>query len=445
MASEQERMMVEAELLNIEEQLAILRSMQSKCQEEKSKYHEREVRGQFVTPRKKKEKIRKRPRRWDVKPENLVRPEEGEYSVVLSALQDKADEKLVDYFLLSADAFNDLANRLKPIIYHQATHRMPIHINERLAVTLRILASGESQSTVANAYKLSTGAVCGIFTEVCKALWTALQTDFLPSPTVEKWEAIKADFWQQWNFPNCVGVLDAKRVNFSPQTIHALERSEVPLLALVATCDARYRFTTMEVVTFQKESYGDLFKNSTLGSKLLNGNLDLPPPASVSEFGVSTPDLFVADAAFPLHNNLMCPFQGTDLSREEQIYNLHHSRVMRVMENTFGILVARWRFLSQQQYKPDKMTTVLKACIVLHNFLASNDDKSAPGLKYIPANFADTESMGSVQLGEWRQVVNSDDKRVFDPVCPQQFASSNGDGIDVRTTLMEYLNLAFHF
>lgn len=132
---------------------------------------------------------------------------------------------------------------------------------------------------------------------------------------------------------------------------------------------------------------------------MIEQTLDIPDPDG------DFPYFLIGDAAFPLSKYLLKPFGGKlydDLMKT--IFNYRLSRARRTIENTFGILAAKWRIFRGPLMTGLKTAhLIIKASVCLHNFVLIEEVK-----KYCPRSFVDRESDGKWFNGDWRKIVKDD-------------------------------------
>lgn len=154
--------------------------------------------------------------------------------------------------------------------------------------------------------------------------------------------------------------------------------------------------------SYGSQSDGGIFRDSIFGQKFENGTMPLPLPREIPQTNIKMPFVLLGDQAFPLKNYLLRPYAGRQaaLTLGQKIFNYRLSRCRRVIENAFGILVARWRLLKATiNASPERVDLYVRTCVVLHNFCkmrgASNGESA-----YCPPDFTDN---GDDNNGGWRQ------------------------------------------
>ena len=112
----------------------------------------------------------------------------------------------------------------------------------------------------------------------------------------------------------------------------------------------------------------------------------------------------MGDDAFQLTDSMVKPFPKEVLGLNERIYNYRLSRARRIIENTFGIMVTRFRIFRRPIIaRIEVVENVTKACIALHNFLMFG--RTFDNM-YCPEGFVDEETCHGYNLGDWRREQN---------------------------------------
>ena len=312
---------------------------------------------------------------------------------------------------MSPERFEHLLSMVGPSISKKPCRsRSPIPASEQLALTLRYLATGDSQQSQSFYFRIGRATVSKIIRDTCNKLWQCLQPEYVSVPSTEdQWKAISNEFRLEWNFPHCIGALDGKHIamecphdggsaSFNYKNFHSI--------VLMAICDARYCFTLVDIGGYGRENDAGLLSQSPFGQALEKGKekLNIPAPEPVGSFNL--PYVFMGDEIFPLKPWLMKPYPGKNLDEPRRIYNYRQSRARRTIENSFGILAARWRVFHRPIHAAtETVEGIVKAAVYLHNYLRLTENAY-----YVPAGFVDKDDdSGDIIPGDWRNIVNNDE------------------------------------
>ncbi|KAK4884902.1 hypothetical protein RN001_001173 [Aquatica leii] len=181
---------------------------------------------------------------------NKKREKAGEFYRLVSELR-KDPKRFHMYFRMTTEEFDYLHQLIENDIKKMNTQfRRAIISEERLAVCLRFLATGNSFRSIAFSYRLGFSTVREIVKDVCDAIWKRLGPIAMLPTTQETWKRTSTRFKEMWHFPNCIGAIDGKHINIqcpinAGSSFYNYKRCHsVVLLAIV---DANYNFIAINI------------------------------------------------------------------------------------------------------------------------------------------------------------------------------------------------------
>jgi len=217
--------------------------------------------------------------------------------------------------------------------------------------------------------------VQSIVLEVCSAIISKLKEEYLSIPSEEDWKRIAKEFWDIWNFPNCIGALDGKHVvidappNSGTLYYNYKKTFSIVLLALV---DAQYKFLAVDIGAYGKNSDGGILSNSNLGKSLERNKLNIPNDQYLPDTNEKLPLVIIGDEGFPLKKYLLRPYPGPQMYKDQKKKNFNDrlSRARKVVEDAFGQLTAKFRIYCRRlNALPRNADTIVMTTCILHNFI----------------------------------------------------------------------------
>lgn len=224
-------------------------------------------------------------------------------------------------------------------------------------------------------FRISHCTISTIVKEVVSSICEKLVPVFLPSPTETYFKSRALEFWERWNFPNCVGAIDGKHVRIvCPKKSGSLffNYKNYFSIVLLAIVDAKYKFLAIDVGSYGKEGDSGIFSKSSIGKRIYSEQFGLPQASQLPGSNKCLPFVIVGDEAFRLHTHIMKPYNRAQAKEdfEKGVFNYRLSRARRVSENAFGLLSQIFRvFYTPIAINPDTCDSLITAACCLHNLI----------------------------------------------------------------------------
>ncbi|KAL5010576.1 hypothetical protein ScPMuIL_012881 [Solemya velum] len=317
---------------------------------------------------------RKRKQYWSKR--WFLRKQTFGHAKLLDELRLNQPEDFRNFLRMDEESFNELLWLITPLIEKKDTiMRKAISPMERLLITLRYLASGNTFEDLKFPSAISPQTIGRIVIETCEAIISCLDGYIKIPCTEDEWRLVSKDFEFHWNFPHCLGI-DGKHIAIkkpAESESFYFNYKKFFSIVLMAVVNAKYEFVMVDVGVNGRVSDGGIINSIKFGRRLHDKQLNLPKPEVLVEGDiVSMPYVFVADDAFAMTKNLLKPYSQTHckLNDEKRVFNYRLSRARRVVENAFGILSSRFGVFQRQMFlSPEKAATITLTCCYLHNFL----------------------------------------------------------------------------
>ena len=206
-------------------------------------------------------------------------------------------------------------------------------------------------------------------------------------------------------------------------------------IVLLAICDSNYCFTLFNLGQYGSNNDCGVLANSATGEMMENDRLGIPAPSKLRSCNFDLlPYFFVGDEIFPLRTWLMRPLQGK-LDDNKRIFNFRLSRARLTIENTFGVLAARWRiFYTPIRASVENVEKYTLACLALHDDLLLTDNAI-----YCPFGFVDSFDISGKLKQREKRDLNVDNRGLL-PISRVKGSRYREDVTGMRNALIEYVN-----
>ncbi|KAH8378625.1 hypothetical protein KR009_000376 [Drosophila setifemur] len=300
---------------------------------------------------------------------------------LLSELQSRKDECYhLNYFLaITESQFRYLVQKLEPIISQYAPQRKKksFSAEERLAITLKYLATGEVHSCRNYCFRASKFVINEMIANICLGFYEHLKDQYVTLPkTDDQWRNAAEEMERKHNLPHCVGNLFMRSIQLqssgsgsgSSAAASSDDRKRATVI-FTGIVDADNNFQYAKVERAASSRPNDIY-NQTTAVELIRHKMHALDEQS-DHMDRDQGYYFAGDSVLPATSYLVTtrnlPKDRAVLEALEQV-NAHAEQTMRILCNMFPILAQPLRISDKH------IREVVLGCVALYNFLRKTDD-----------------------------------------------------------------------
>ncbi|KAH8302786.1 hypothetical protein KR044_010746, partial [Drosophila immigrans] len=301
---------------------------------------------------------------------------------LLSELQSRKDECYhLNYFLaITESQFRYLVQKLEPIISQYAPQRKKksFSAEERLAITLKYLATGEVHSCRNYCFRASKFVINEMIANICLGFYEHLKDQYVTLPkTDEQWRNAATDMERNHQLPQCVGNLFMRSIqlqnnvsNSSSSSSNSDDRKRAIIFTAIVDADNNFQYVKVERAANSRPN--DIY-NQTTAVELIEQKMQaLEARLEQAIDGCGYGGYYLAgDAVLPSTSYLV---STRNVNKDSAVYdaleqvNAHAEQTMRILCNIFPILAQPLRVSEKH------IGQVVLGCVALYNFLRKTDD-----------------------------------------------------------------------
>ncbi|KAI4379555.1 hypothetical protein MLD38_005835 [Melastoma candidum] len=294
--------------------------------------------------------------------------------------RDYPEEEFKREFRMSRATFEMICEELDSSITKKNTMlRDAIPVQQRVAVCIWRLATGEPLRLVSKRFGLGISTCHKLVLEVCSAIKNVLMPKFLQWPEEGRMAEIKGQFESVSGIKNIGGAMYTTHVPIIAPKIRVAEyynkrhteRNQKTSYSITVqgVVDERGVFTDICIGWPGSMSDESVLEKSALFQRASRGSLR---------------DVWIVGrAGYPLMDWTLVPYAQRNLTWSQHAFNEKVNDVCGVAREAFARLKGRWACLQKRtEVKLQDLPVVLGACCILHNICEMRGETIDPGTRF---------------------------------------------------------------